>query len=132
MLGLAVALGLRDVGDDSPEQAIYALAHAIEHENADGACSRLLDPDDVPRAARDVLEVTGGTTTRRPCEERFSSPADYDAFGFEEALVDELRTVEVPDGGGVSAAAVADVRLDGTRRERVVLVHHEGRWKVVR
>ena len=132
LLGTGVWFGLRDVGDDSPAQAIYALAHAIEHENAEGACGRLLDAEDVPQAMRAALAIEPAPGATPPCEQRFSSSPDYRAFGFEDALVDKLRRVDVPAQDGITGAAVADVRLEGRRRERVAIVRHRGRWKVVR
>ena len=132
ILAVAVLAGLRDVGDDSPEQAIYAVAHAVEHENAEDACERLVSAEELPAAVRAALALeSNADAPARSCRERFALLERVGGPGFTDVLVDDVRPVKVETSGPVSGAARADVRLDRTRPARIVLVRHDGRWKVV-
>ena len=132
-LTVLVVSGLRDVGDDGPEQAIYALAHAVEHDNAGAACDRLVAPREVPAEIRARLALVPPPPRPGSCSSRFAAAGRFEARGFENVLVDAVRPVPIEDRrAGISDAAIADVRLESGRLERVVLVRQGSRWKIVR
>ena len=124
---------------DSPESAVYSLAHGVEHQEAEEVCERRFPIDYLPDDVADKLGVPGGglySTTqweeyRAECVNELKTNKSYEAIGFENALVREVSTVPVSATGGISAAARARVSIDGDRATTVPLVRFLGTWRVV-
>ena len=131
LVTMALIYGLRDVGDDSPEQAVYALAHAIEHRDAEGACERLISVSSLPERTRIETGLAGMQALGGRCHARLESQASFEAFGFEDALVSDVQ--EMPDArdGEIATAARVRVRLEEGRTAEVVTVRAPGGWRVV-
>jgi hypothetical protein len=125
--------------EESPESAVYSLAHGVEHQEAEEVCERRFPLDYLPPEVADRLGVTGGglySTTqweeyRVQCVNELKTNKSYDAVGFEDALVRDVSTVPVTAAEGISAAAKARVSIGGARAKTVPLVRFLGTWRVV-
>ena len=131
-VAVALAIGLRGRGDDGPAEAIYAVAHAIEHEDARAACRRLIPigalPEPVLMALNSAAPAAG---TGKACLAHFDGPAEFSSFGFTDAIVSDVRQQPLARIDQISGLAVANVRLGGAAAIPVRLVRHDGTWKVV-
>ena len=124
---------------ESPEAAVYSLAHGVEHREAEEVCERRFPVDYLPRDVADKLGVMAGglySTTqwedyRAECVNAMKTNDAYDAVGFEDALVREVSPIAVDATGGITAAAKARVSIDGGRAKTVPLVRFLGTWRVV-
>ena len=125
--------------EESPESAVYSLAHGVEHEEAEEVCERRFPIDYLPPEVADRLGVTGGglygtsqwEEYRAECVNELKTNKSYDAFGFGDALVREVSPVSVPHTGGISGAAKARVSVGGARATTVPLIKFLGTWRVV-
>ena len=122
-IGAMVVLGLRGTGDESPESAIYELAEAVEHRDRAEACARLFPSASLPQSVARALGVPTGAR-RGVCAREF------ERLDFEDPRVRDVRRVEIPPGGEVTAAATASVLL-AEEPETLELVKYRGRWRVV-
>ena len=128
-------------GDDpeSPESAVYSLAHGVEHREAEEVCERRFPIDYLPPDVADRLGVAGGglySTTqweeyRVECINDLKTNRSYDAIGFEDALVRDVSRVPVQAAEGITAAARARVSIDGEPARTLQLVRFLGTWRVV-
>jgi hypothetical protein len=134
-----VALGLRGLGGESREKAIYGLAHDVEHRDPEGVCARLFPTTYLdPRLARELRvpsERPGPTKTweegRRACERDFGARGEFDTLDFSEPRVRSIRMIPIRPRAGVTRAAIASVSIDGRELRPLQLVEYEGSWKVV-
>ena len=121
-------------GGETPQRAVYALAHDVEHDVVSGVCDRMLASSALPSAVADALGMpsTPGRTEvvwdRRICERRI-------AEGILENVTEQPRVADVvhaaiPPRDGVSEVAIA-VLVDGAARARIPLVRYRGAWRVV-
>ena len=132
MVAVALVAGLRGRGDDAPAEAIYAVAHAIEHQDAGAACRRLVATGSLPEPVLMALRAAASPArTDRACLARFAGPAAFDSFGFTDAIVEDVRELPLARIDEISGLAVADVRLKGATATSVQLVRQDGTWKVV-
>lgn len=128
LLALILYAGLHDRLADTPERAIYALAHAVEKRDAKEACKRTVPTrvlgSPVEAALRDLVD------RRLPT----GAPAGCGVAGddFQEARVRSVRRLSpTPRAAGVTDAAIATVRFVGGGTHRIAVAEHRGRWKVV-
>jgi hypothetical protein len=134
-----VLIGLRGAGGDSPEAAIYAIAHGVEHRNADTVCERLLPSTLLPEEVARTLDVTtnGGSpgasweSEHEACIRQFGKRGEFESLGFEDARVREVTDVPVTPVGGVTKAARALVSLEAEEPRPLPLVRYRGRWRLV-
>lgn len=125
--------------EDSPESAVYSLAHGVEHREAEEVCERRFPVDYLPTEVAEKLGVMGGglySTSqwddyRAECVSNLRTGDSYDELGFQDALVREVSPVPVPGTEGISAAAKARVSIDGERATTVPLVKFLDTWRVV-
>ena len=125
VLGIAtvVLLGLRGTGEESPEAAIYGLAHAAEHRDREEACGRLFPSKLLPKSVARALGVSRARS-RGDCSREFET------LDFDDPRVRDVRRVDIRASSGVTAAATASVLL-ANEPERLALVAYRGRWRVV-
>lgn len=134
-----LAVGLGSIGGESPEKAIYALAHDVEHRDAAGVCGLLFPSTYLPAAVARKLQVPDpgppgqGTweSSRRECDRDFGKRAEFDSFDFLDPRVHRTEMVRVEAAGGITRAALASVALHGGRPQPVKLVEYRGSWKIV-
>jgi hypothetical protein len=135
VLVLAIA-AMAGCGDETPERAIYALAHDLEHGAYRGACGRLFPSARLPGEAQRALNVSA---EERPswdqedeanCRRALVSGAlaDYELV---EPRVRSVRTRPLDGSGNVSAIATARVALDGESPTTIRLALVKDRWRVV-
>ena len=124
---------------DSPESAVYSLAHGVEHEEAEEVCERRFPIDYLPPDVVDRLGLKGGglystaqwDEYRAECINDLKTNKSYAAVGFEDALVREVSPVPVPRTEGISGAARARVSMGGARTTTIPLIRYLGTWRVV-
>jgi hypothetical protein len=133
-----IVLGLRGLGRDSTEQAIYALGHAVEHGDAGGACERVFAAASLPPSVADDLDIASSARSPRPvdqsardCARELTGEHRAEVLPFEEPLVDGIQPIPVRPAEGITRAAAARVRFDLRFSKPIVLVEHEGDWKVL-
>jgi len=143
--GIVVAVALVAVafsrsGEETPERAIYGLAHDLEHAEVEGVCERLLPTRALPAATARAFGLatgTGGTAQRdwdaehRRCVRELGRTGGFETIDFEEPRVRSVSRVRVQPQGGVTAAATALVALGGEAPTTVQLVEFRGKWRVV-
>jgi hypothetical protein len=140
--GLAAAAGVAAYGfsrsgDESPERAIYGLAHDLEHADAEGACARLFPSGALPPAAAEALGVDRGRDRTslevedRRCLRDFGRAEGLAPLDFEDPRVRSVRRVRVEPQAGVTSAATAQVSFGGDAPIAVKLVALRGKWRVV-
>ena len=120
-------------GDETPERAIYAIAHELEHDDYEGACRRLYPGSRLPAAARRALEFEQGPSWApgaASCRRAFESGSLAD-FTLVEPRVRAVSTRSIGGSEAVTAVATAQVAIDGERPVSVRLVELDGRWRVV-
>ena len=133
MLAMAAIAGC---GDETPERAIYAVAHDLEHDAYRGACGRLFPSARLPAEARRALSVSaeGGPSwaldDEASCRRALVSGvlADYELV---EPRVRSVRTRQLDRSGDVSSIATAQVALDGESPTTIRLALVKDRWRVV-
>ena len=123
-------------GDETPERAIYAVAHDLEHGAYRGACGRLFPSARLPMEARRALDVTSTdartwdpddeASCRRALES--GSLANYELV---EPRVRSVKTRSLEGSGEVTAIATARVALDGQSPTTIRLALVKERWRVV-
>ena len=131
-LGLSGVL-MSACGEETPERAIYAVAHDLEHDGYESACERLYPGSRLSPAVRRALGfeqgptwAPGGASCRRAFES--GSLAEYTLV---EPRVRSVSTRPLRGSGAVTAVATAQVAIDGERPVSVRLVELDGRWRVV-
>jgi hypothetical protein len=135
----AVLIGLRGTGRDSPEAAIYAIAHGIEHRDADTVCDRLFPSTSLPPGIAHRLDVAGAAvspgasweTQREECGREFGNNGEFESLDFEDPRIRSIVDVRIEPSGGITRAARATVTLGTGRPQRVPLVEYRARWRVV-
>ena len=132
-IGAGAGLALAACAEESPERAIYALAHALEHDDLSGACERLYPSSRLPPDVRAALNVDPGADwapEQASCQRALDrgSLADY---RLDEPRVRDVSTPSFDPIEGITAIATAQVALDGGRPVVIRLVETGGRWRVV-
>ena len=120
-------------GEETPERAIYAIAHDLEHDGYEGACRRLYPGSQLPAAARRALDFEQGPSwapDEASCRRAFVSGSLAD-FTLVEPRVRAVSTRSISEAEPVTAVATAHVAIDGERPVSVRLVELDGRWRVV-
>lgn len=120
-------------GEETPERAIYAIAHDLEHDGYAGACQRLYPGSRLPPAVRRALDFEQGPSWApgdASCQRAFESGSLAD-FTLVEPRVRSVSTRSIRESGAVTAVATAQVAIDGERPVSVRLVELDGRWRVV-
>lgn len=133
---LLVAAAVIGCGDETPERAIYAVAHDLEHGAYRGACGRLFPGARLPVEARRALDVTADdgpswdpddeASCRRALES--GSLADHELV---EPRVRSVETRPLEGTGEVTAVATARVAVDGESPTTIRLALVKERWRVV-
>jgi hypothetical protein len=140
VIGVAVAVGLRGRGAETPEKAIYALAEAVEHRDAEKVCHRLFASVFLPRSLARKLRVPEGDpgtpgaweAERAKCAREFGRSGEFDSFEFEDPRVRDVKTLPIEPIDGIRRAASARATLGGSNRiQTLKLVDYRGSWKVV-
>jgi len=137
--GALVAFALLRLGEETPERAIYGLAHDVEHAEVEGVCERLFPARALPAATARALGLAAGTggmaadwdAEHRRCLREFGRNGEFATIGFEEPRVRSVSRLRVQPEHGVTAAATAVVALDGDAPTKVELVEFRGRWRIV-
>jgi hypothetical protein len=138
-MGIVVAVGQRGLGKESPEKAIYALAHDHEHGDGEGVCARLfpstyLDPHlarELGVPSEDSASAQTWKAGRQQCERDFGASREFESFDFREPRVHSIRMVPIHPSAGVTRAAKASVSLDGRKAQPVHLVEYKGDWTLL-
>lgn len=140
VIGVAVAVGLRGRGTESPEKAIYALAEAVEHRDAEEVCDRLFASVLLPRPLARELGVPEGDpgtpsaweAERAECAREFGRNREFESLGFDDPRVRKVRTLPITPIDGIRRAASARATLGPSDRPQTLkLVDYRGSWKVV-
>ena len=108
-------------GSDSPEKAVYAVAHGIEMRDASELCGRVVAVGALPADLRPMAVAPVAMPAAEGCRRRFSSAAAFARMPLEGARVTTVRET--------GRTAVARVR--GARLRRVALARPDDTWKVV-
>jgi hypothetical protein len=136
----AVFVGLTGLEKDSPQKAIYGLAHALEHDNVADACGRLfpagLIPPDVARGLFRTTEAQKAgpedlAAWRPACARLVQNGEALVMYRTDRLLVSDVRTRAVPTGGLLTGAATALVRTKHTSPRTVWVVRSNATWRVV-
>ena len=134
-LAFVVAIALAACGDETPERAIYNLAHDLEHDDIAGVCERVFPSEEVPRQIADTLSLEGTASGRRgvtfDCEGAFAADGSLRSLDFDEPRVRSATVVPIRQSAGITSAALAEVALDGGEPRSVPLVRAGGKWRVV-
>jgi hypothetical protein len=123
--------------DETPEKAIYGLAHDVEHADVRGVCDRLFPSGVLPDAIARALGLPSEPSRDRwetqhlRCLREFGSGGAFGTSGFVEPRVRSVSRVGVKPEGGVTAAATALVAFDRKPPATVKLVEFRGKWRVV-
>ena len=132
-IGVLAGVALAGCAEESPERAVYALAHALEHGDLSGACERLYPSSRLPGEVRRELNIDPGTDW---APEQASCRRALGHGSLSDYTLDEprVRAVSAPafdPVGEITAVATARVALDGGRPVVIRLVETGGRWRVV-
>ena len=132
---VAFSFGVSACGEETPERAIYSLAHDLEHQGYDGACERVYPRSKLGPEARKALGLQAAAGEdwepgQATCVEAFER-GSLANFEFVEPRVRSVDSRSLKQSGDVTAIATARVALDGSRPETVPLVQVDGRWLVV-
>lgn len=108
---VAVALSRSD--EETPERAIYNLAHDVEHVDVWGVCERLFPRSALPPLASERLDLPAGRAgaswdaEHRRCLRRFQQRSELETLGFEDPRVRSVRRLSVTPQQGVTSVATA-------------------------
>jgi hypothetical protein len=132
---LAVAAASSGCGEETPERAIYALAHDLEHGAHKGVCGRLFPGGSLPRQARRALALErdlgpGWNPDEASCRRALAGGA---LAGYElvEPRVRSVTLRPLEPSEAVEAIATAQVALDGRRPVTLKLALVAQRWRVI-
>ena len=120
-------------GEETPERAIYAIAHELEHDDYEGACRRLYPGSRLPAVARRALDFEQGPSWapgEASCRRAFES-GSLARFALVEPRVRAVTKRSIRGSDAVAAVATAQVAIDGEPPTSVRLVDLDGRWRVV-
>lgn len=135
VLVILIVLAVVACAEESPERAIYALAHDLEHEGTAGACERVYPSRELPGQVATALSLRTGAAGRRgpafDCSGAFGSEGQLRSLHLEEPRVRSVAEVEVEPTAGITAAATAQVAISGAEPVTVKLVEFEGTWRVL-
>jgi hypothetical protein len=130
-----LAITFAACGDETPERAIYNLAHDLEHEDIAGVCERIFPSEEVPRQIAGTLSLESRATGRRgltfDCRGAFAAEGSLRALEFHEPRVRSATVVPIRHSAGITGAAIAEVALDGAEPRSVPLVRTGGKWRLV-
>jgi hypothetical protein len=134
-----VGIGLLQAdAEDTPEAAVYAIAHGIEHRDAETVCDRLFPSTALPRGTARALRVAsaGNASTsweddHRACLRDFGKNGEFESFGFEDPRVRRVTAVRIDPAGGITGAAQAMVASGQGEARPLNLVEYRGRWRLV-
>jgi hypothetical protein len=136
-IAAVVRVGLRGADVESPEKAIYAVAHGLELRDGEGVCGRLFASTALPATVARRLRVAepdrAGTQAwardRRRCVREFDGQVH--GLDFADPRVQRVTIQQLPPGGAITRTAIARVRFGRGHARTVQLVEHNGTWKVV-
>ena len=120
-------------GEETPERAIYAIAHDLEHDGYEDACRRLYPGSRLPAAVQRSLGFERGPSWvpgESSCRRAFESGSLAD-FTLVEPRVRAVSARSIRGSAAVTAVATAQVAIDGEPPVPVRLVELGGRWRVV-
>jgi hypothetical protein len=130
-----VAAATSGCGDETPERAIYALAHDLEHGAHKGACGRLFPGSSLPPQARRALALERDAgPSWSPDEAGCQGALDGGALAGYELVEPRVRSVSLrplEPSEAVEAIATAQVALDGRRPVTLKLARVDQCWRVI-
>jgi hypothetical protein len=132
-----IAGGLRGLGEDSPEKAIYSIAHGLEHDDRDEVCGRVVSELDLPAALGRSLGLStedqpdGDAGAPMDCGRLFADERLAEALGLDDPRVAAVGRIDVEPVAGFDGAARATVGARGGSRRSLALVRRNGVWKLV-
>ena len=132
---LAATAAAAGCGDETPERAIYSLAHDLEHGAYKGACGRLFPGTSLPSDARRALALDRDLVPSwRPDEAGCRRALKDGSLAGYELVEPRVRSVSIRPlkrSNQVEAIATAQVALDGRRPVTLRLALVDQRWRVV-
>ena len=134
VIAAAVMVGLPDAGEESPEAAIYEIAHEVEHRDAEGVCDRLLPASKLPAPVASGLGlVRAGEKMEVPSSECANDLGEraFRLFALGDPRVRKVADVVVESSNGITRGAIATVEFGRGKRRELRLVQYYGRWRLV-